>query len=525
MDDLSAAQAFAPSRRRWLAGAGCAAVAGVAGLHAGRARAAGLVRVALVIGNAAYPSSPLRNPLNDAKAMAELLESLGFEVVLAADAGRAQMLAALAQAAAALHGRQGVGLLYYAGHGLQIDWRNYMLPVDIRIETAADVPRQGVDVQQVLTAFQRAGVRTNILVLDACRDNPFGAGGPRGLAPMDAPPGTFFAYATAPGNVAEDGTAAEGNGLYTRYLLQEMKKPEARIEDVFKRVRLQVRLATQGRQIPWESTSLEEDFVFASGEAVAAPNARQRLREFDEQRTTWARLRETGRAEELAAFIARDPQGPFVELAQFALDRVAPQALRPQLPAALAALASRPPPGPGQDRYRVGDTWTMAWTDHLRGDQRELRPYRVSAIEGMRVLVNDGRVVMDQMGNVIENELGRRDPGILMVPAELSVGRRWHSAYYSHPLSGGAPSRVLVDHRVEALEDVELPLGRFRAWRIGMTGSLLRASDGADLRATMWVDAATLWPLRTVRHFTRMHRDIVEMKSTEELVAWQRAPR
>jgi uncharacterized caspase-like protein len=225
------------------------------------------VRVALIIGNSAYAGAPLVNPVNDARAMSEVLRSLGFQVIELRDGSRAQMTAAIFKASETLKGKQGVGMLYYAGHGLQLDWHNYMVPIDALLKSAADVERQAVDLGGVIDLFKGAGNRMNIVVLDACRDNPFAGGtsSAKGLAPLDAPPSTFLAYSTAPGNVAEDGDAASGNGLYTQYLLQELKRPTARIEDVFKRVRLNVRKQSQGRQIPWESTSLEDDFFFNDG--------------------------------------------------------------------------------------------------------------------------------------------------------------------------------------------------------------------------------------------------------------------
>ncbi len=226
------------------------------------------IRVALIIGNSAYPGSmALVNPANDAQAMADVLKRLGFNVIELRDGNKAQMSAAIARVSDALKGKQGVGMLYYAGHGLQLDWRNYMVPVDANLKSAADVTQQTIDLSSVVDIFKAAGNRMNIVVLDACRDNPFGGNtsSAKGLAQLDAPPSTFLAYATAPGNVAEDGDEKTGNGLYTQYLLQELKRPTAKIEDVFKRVRLNVRKQSQGRQIPWESTSLEDDFFFNDG--------------------------------------------------------------------------------------------------------------------------------------------------------------------------------------------------------------------------------------------------------------------
>jgi hypothetical protein len=511
-----------PDRRRWLKQAALAGTAGLAiWLDRAAAAPAGTARVALVIGNAAYGVAPLLNPVRDARAMATLLSDLGFEVLTLHDANRQRMHESLAELGERLKARRATALLYYAGHGVQIDWRNYLLPVDAQLRSAADVREQGLDVQQVLSVFQAAATHTNILVLDACRDNPFAGagatGGPKGLAPMDAPPGTFFAYATAPGNVADDGSEADGNGLYTRFLLQELRRPQARIEDVFKRVRLQVRQATQGRQIPWESTSLEDDVVFATGQVVAPPALAERLREFDAQRTAWTRVSTTARVDELVAFIERDPSGPFSELAQFAIDRLAPPLLKVQPPEALQVAPLRP----GADRYRVGDRWEMEWIDHLSGT-RQRRPYEVTRLDGNRVLANGGRVVMDQMGNIIENELGRRDPAILMVPSELATGRRWSSAYSSTPLTGGITSQVVVDHRVEGLEDIEVPVGRFRAWRVAMTGTSVRPDNSSVLTATMWVDPESMWPLRYVRRFTSKERGWVVLDATEEIVSMRR---
>ena len=172
-------------------------------LSCAQAQAPTDLRVALVIGNAAYADAPLVNPSNDARAMSATLKGMGFAVIEARDASRAQMEQAIAKTREALNGKGGVGMLYYAGHGLQLDWHNYLVPIDARLATAADVALQTVDLQQVVDAFKAAGNRMNIVVLDACRDNPFAAtSSGKGLAPLDAPPGTFLAYATAPGNVA-----------------------------------------------------------------------------------------------------------------------------------------------------------------------------------------------------------------------------------------------------------------------------------------------------------------------------------
>jgi len=224
------------------------------------------IRIALVIGNSAYVNAPtLINPSNDAKAITNILKKLGFTVINVNDGTKEQMITGIAQMQAALKGQQAVGMLYYAGHGVQQNWRNYMVPVDFKVSKDVDIPKQAIDVDTVIEGLKKAGTRMNIIVLDACRDNPFGgqASG-KGLAQLEAPLNTYIAFATAPGNVAQDGNEKTGNGLFTEYIIKELQKP-APIEDMFKRVRLQVRKASNGAQIPWDSSSLELEFAFNDG--------------------------------------------------------------------------------------------------------------------------------------------------------------------------------------------------------------------------------------------------------------------
>jgi pyruvate/2-oxoglutarate dehydrogenase complex dihydrolipoamide acyltransferase (E2) component len=296
-----------------------------------RAQAPGDLRVALVIGNAAYAGpAALSNPTNDAKAMGDTLRGLGFSVVEVKDGTKAQMTEAIAKVKSTLQGKQAIGMLYYAGHGLQVDWRNYMVPIDAKMSQASEVPAQTVDLSQVIDAFKSAGNRMNIVVLDACRDNPFaGTATGKGLAQLDAPTGTFLAYATAPGNVAEDGDSNSANGLYTQFLLQELKRPISKIEDVFKRTRLNVRTASSGRQIPWESTSLEEDFFFRKPSAVVlSPD--QLEAQFKQQLERWNSIEASKDVQVLQAFLLDYPSGSFSELAQFRFDRLLKEQQRQQ---------------------------------------------------------------------------------------------------------------------------------------------------------------------------------------------------
>ncbi len=234
-------------------------------------------RVALVIGNSAYTRAPLANPVNDAKLMAARLKEQGFEVFASYDASQRDMKRAVQTFAATLRqrGKDVVAFIFYAGHSVQVKGENYLIPVDEQIKSEADVDIDAVSLSSIMSMLENTETRLSIVVLDACRDNPFGyaRGGSRGLARVDAPGGSLVAFSTAPGKVAQDGPAS-GNSFYTAALAQAMAEPGLKIEEVFKRVRIAVREKTKGEQTPWESTSLTGDF-YPAGEKPAAPAAAQ----------------------------------------------------------------------------------------------------------------------------------------------------------------------------------------------------------------------------------------------------------
>lgn len=179
-----------------------------------------LPRHALVIGNSRYSASPLKNPGNDALAIADYLKRSGFSVQLKLDASRKEMQEAIRAFGNELAQQKSVGVFYFAGHGAQLAWRNYLIPVDAKINQMADMQTQAVELGMLLDSLKKAGNPMNVVILDACRDNPFGTTRieQKGLSQIDAPPGTLLAYATSPGNVAADGIG--DNGLYTEHLLK-----------------------------------------------------------------------------------------------------------------------------------------------------------------------------------------------------------------------------------------------------------------------------------------------------------------
>jgi formylglycine-generating enzyme required for sulfatase activity len=235
---------------------------------------AGETRVALVIGNSAYASGPLPNPANDAALMKETLRKIGFEVIERQDADQVKMKRAIQEFGSRLEkgGPEAVGLFYYAGHGVQLNGRNYLIPTTANIEREADVEIEAVSADWVIEQMRYARNRLNIVILDACRNNPFTRSmrsADRGLATMDAPAGILIAYSTAPGSVAQDGNGR--NSPYTTALTQAMLERREPVEQVFKHVRVDVIGVTAGKQVPWESSSLTGDFCFGSGNCSSPP--------------------------------------------------------------------------------------------------------------------------------------------------------------------------------------------------------------------------------------------------------------
>jgi hypothetical protein len=432
----------------------------------------GLPRIALVVGNGAYRDVPLRNPANDARAISSALSSTGFTVTTKLDLPRAELAAALNAHVAELTRRRAVGLVYYAGHGVQLAWRNYMLGVDAQIAAAADVPAQGVDVASLLDGLGASASAMNVIILDACRDNPFPSlegVDQKGLSQMDAPRSTLLAYATSPGNVASDGAGA--NSLYTEHLAREMQVREAKIEDVFKRVRLAVRRQSSGAQIPWESTSLEDDFYFIPPTQVAAPSDAERQRQFDNELRVWQRARGAGQPAPLEEYLREYPSGRFAELAQMQLDRVLMRGGERRV---------RPVPAAGNPftrgsamantGWRVGDSYAYRVLDRLTGADDRTQVYTVSEITDSEVRFGNGQVV-DLLGNTLRRPGGRVYTPNQLEPMDYAVGKRWRTEFgVSTPK--GLEGRTMMDLRITARERVTVPAGTFEAFRTEGRGVL-----------------------------------------------------
>ncbi|MCG8567023.1 MAG: SUMF1/EgtB/PvdO family nonheme iron enzyme [Desulfobacterales bacterium] len=213
-------------------------------------------RVALVVGNARYGSGALANPENDARDMGQALEAIGFDVILGLDVDRKGLLEIVREFGRRLSRVQGgIGLFYYAGHGVQINGVNYLVPVNIDARNALDAEYESVKAARVLGTMEAGGTDLNVVVLDACRDNPFvprSRSLSQGLGGMAAPEGTLMAYATKAGFAAEDGSN-QRNSPYTEALLRHIRTPGLEIREMFNRVGLDVKAGTGNAQIPWIS--------------------------------------------------------------------------------------------------------------------------------------------------------------------------------------------------------------------------------------------------------------------------------
>ena len=306
-------------------------------------------RVALLIGNNAYPTSPLRNAVNDSRDLAAALRDLGFKTIVRENTSRTEMIAALQEFGKALDGAE-AALFFYAGHAMQFKDRNYLIPIDAVMGSEDDVTFFSVEVSQVFDRMERARTRFNFVILDACRDNPFRdifKLSATGLAQMSGPSGTLIAYATAPGSTAADGFGR--NGVYTGHILQNIKIPDMPVEVLFRKVRESVERDTKRLQTPWELSSIKGDFVFNStgrqatangqpaGGGPSADVAAQLELQF------WKSVQDSNRANDIQAYLDKYPNGVFSSLARNRIDALIGRGRAAPGPAPTVVAASSPP--------------------------------------------------------------------------------------------------------------------------------------------------------------------------------------
>ncbi len=279
-------------------------------------------KLALVIGNAEYESVPLRNPGNDSRGMSTTLTRLGFDVIYRENIKQQEMEELVIEFASRFT-EDTVGLFYYAGHGVQIKGRNYLLPVDNKGISELNVKYKAMDMGYILDSMESGGNHMNIVIVDACRNNPFESSSrslSTGLAKMEGPIGSIIAYATAPGKEAQDGSGK--NGIYTKHLLEAIETPGLTIERVFKKVRNGVMAETGDTQVPWEESSLTREFYFIPGESVAERyNKKGEIDSPPSQSTsaeqqTWMGIRDSNDAKDFKQFLRQYPDGEFTPYAK-----------------------------------------------------------------------------------------------------------------------------------------------------------------------------------------------------------------
>jgi uncharacterized caspase-like protein len=416
---------------------GFAAEAAISKAYAQSSGAGAEPRLALLIGNGAYPSQPLANTVPDVRLMAQSLRSVGFEVIALENANLEQMFKALNQFSDQLAKSKGVGLFYFAGHGMQLGGDNFLIPTDSAMAREEEVRSRSLNAQEVLDKMRRAGNRLNLVLLDACRDNPF----PRatrsastGLARMDASLGMLIAYATAPGAVAEDGAAS--NGPFSKHLAAQLRETGLRIEDVLKRVRTAVREETKGRQITWDNSALEGDFYF-----VPPGTQAQLMRATTPSQTVAGTTQAPARAAAVAAAVAAAERSRTPDPALLAAEQQLNALFQPLLMSELK---------PG-DRFFVDPNWSS-----------------VSWSRGVGVVVNPlseakGKIIRYQGKNSIEEmvwgKLEPRDQLIFSMPDGSTFGQ------VISP-SAAQPQRKQAD----TLDSKLIPLERLAAIRQALVG-------------------------------------------------------
>lgn len=397
----------------WLAVAWLA----IAGVLVMPARAAAETRHALVVGNGAYATAPLPNARNDAEAIARALTSVGFTVARIIDADAATMRAGLAELGRRVRQSGGVALFYFAGHGMQIDGENYLVPVGAEIRQPRDIATAGVALAEVLGAMDGPAGRMGIVVLDACRNNPF-TGGERtlgiGLAPPSAPAGTFIAFSTAPGKVALDGEGT--HSPYSAALAEMIPTPGLAIEDVFRQTRRRVLASTKGAQTPWEHSSLTQELVFraraAMPEATARPpaTAEPTAAELAELRA-WEKIRGTTSVALLRRHLEQWPSGLYAELARHKLDQLAAHASASEgIAGWIGSVFAAPPGDPEAERL---------FAEAMRADARGTPAAQAEAFEKFRQAAERGLpAALYRVGRAYDKGLG--------IARDAAAAARWY---------------------------------------------------------------------------------------------------
>jgi hypothetical protein len=467
-------------------------------------------RVALVIGNSAYRSSPLKNPINDARAMSAKLKTLGFDVIERENLTQKQVGSALREFKSKLK-PGAVALFFYAGHGLQVRGVNYLPTVDAEIDSEEDVPMQSINLNQILELLDESKTRMNLVFLDACRNNPYirsFRSPPAGLSSVNAPSGTIISFSTRPGSVAADGDGT--NGIYTEALLANMGKPIP-IEQVLKNVVAGVKAASNGRQEPWMEGSIEGDFYFLPAaqlskirqdderkakQAETNQAAEDVLKKTAELPTTqlqtaqpiafiveasyWDAAKNSHNIKDFELYLARYPQGNFAELAR---NRIATLQREEDASKKIAAQSLRSIAKTGTS-YTVGDSYQYQSLDLITKVVRKLPKETVTRVTSTEVSYDAGPMQTDLLGNFKVDPTGTRRYNQfqqIFIP-EYKVGKTWTS----HAFATYMPTNMVnVEYETKlsivGRETITVPAGTFDTFKI------IGYVNGMQAQVTIWV--------------------------------------
>jgi Caspase domain len=424
-------------------------------------------KLALVIGNGAYSKSPLKNPVNDSAAMATTLRSIGFEVTEKRDLTFRQLRAAVDSFVSSIQSGD-MAFFYYAGHGVQSNEQNYLIPVDFDAASESDLPYEAYAAAQIRDKLESSGARLRVIVLDACRNNPFRKtrDGSRGLSSMgSAVEGTYIAYATADNSVADD-NPSEGNGLYTSKLISALRTPGLDLKQVFEKAKTDVWAASGQRQRPFTYDGVIGSFTFVEGAHVAEVKTPPPPDLSAQEEIAFWNGVEKSDAASIQLYLDRYPKGRFAALAQRSLDRMRAAAapptergdptagrglpVRPADPAATPGRANTPPPptsimNPSPDtrpRPIEGSVWTGQVTRHYTLDKNLKATSVAPTGYAIRLqLLANGECVVKQVPAAVS--LGREQCKWSKTGLTITVERGNQVSHWDSKFTGDAGATTL----------------------------------------------------------------------------------
>jgi Caspase domain len=435
------------------------------------ARVSGRIRrLALAIGNDAYPGNPLHNAVNDARSMKSALEDVGFTVQLSLNATQQQMETVIDEFTGGVHPGD-IALFFYAGHGVQISDQNYLVPVDFQARTAVDAKYKAYPAQRVQENLEVAGASLQILVLDACRDNPFRGwrGGSVGLAAMQAGKGTYIAFATSPGKTAADNPGGR-NGLFTGELITVLREAGLSIDQVFNRVREKVAAKSHGEQLPWSTSSVTGEFYFKATieGSVSIPTPPRDL-SGERELAFWNSIKDENDPALLEEYMRRYPAGEFSSIAKSKLMRLKTAAEPPP------AVASLPRPV-GSQVYSPTDSRT----ELVKRKAEELT---------FATVAGNFAVVIDMTYPKILELMGGREKAISLVETQMKAMKEQGATILDFKL--GVPSEFKTGGSdlftvIPTTVIVKIPAGKLtgKSFLVGISsdqGKTWSFADGAQM--------------------------------------------